>query len=66
MVIFCKQRTITPEGNVPYELEEEVMVLNNVSKFHKIPIKSIRLREQTLFQMMDFPKQRAITPEGIV
>ena len=26
------------------ELEEDMMVLNNVNKFHKILIKSIRLR----------------------
>ena len=29
-------------------LEEDIMVLNNVTKFHKILIKSIRLRELTL------------------
>ena len=31
------------------ELEEDIMVLNNVTKFHKILIKSIRLREGTSF-----------------
>ena len=29
------------------ELEEDVMVLNNVTKFHKILDKTIRLRERT-------------------
>ena len=29
------------------ELEDDIMVLNNVTKFHKVLIKSIRLREQT-------------------
>ena len=42
------------------------MVLNNVTKFHKILIKTIQLRERTLFQMVNFHKQRAITPEGMV
>ena len=42
------------------------MVLNNVNKFHKILIKTIQLREQTMFQMVNFHKQRAITPEGKV
>ena len=42
------------------------MVLNDVNKFHKILIKTIRLRERTLFQMMNFHKQRVITPKGIV
>ena len=42
------------------------MVLNNVTKFHKILIKTIRLREQTSFQMVNFHKQRAITTERMV
>ena len=42
------------------------MVLNNVTKFHKILIKSIRLRERTSFQMVNFNKQRAITIEIVV
>ena len=40
-------------------------VLNNVTKFHKILIKTIRLRERTSFQMVYFHKQRAITPESL-
>ena len=42
------------------------MVLNNVTKFHKILIKSIRLRERTSFKMVNFHKQRAITSESLV
>ena len=48
------------------ELEEGIIVLNNVTKFHKIVIKSIRLRERTSFQMVHFHKQRAITAENMV
>ena len=48
------------------ELEEDIIVLNNVTKFHKVLIKNIRLREPTLFQMANFHKQRAITTESIV
>ena len=35
------------------------MALNNVTKFHKIMIKNIRLRERTSFPMVNFHKQRA-------
>ena len=28
-------------------LEEDIMVLNNVTKFHKILIKNVRVRERT-------------------
>ena len=42
------------------------MVLNNVTKFHKILIIGIRLRERTLFQMVKFHKQRALTTESMV
>ena len=45
---------------------EDIMVLNNVTKFHKILTKNIRLREQTSFQMVNFHKQRAITTESMV
>ena len=38
------------------KLEEDIMVLNNVTKFHKILIKSILLRERTSFQMVNFHK----------
>ena len=48
------------------ELEEDLMNLNNVTKFHKILIKTIQLRERTSFQIVSFHKQRAITPEGMV
>ena len=42
------------------------MVLSNVTKFHKILIKSIRLRERTLLETVNFYKQRAITTESLV
>ena len=42
------------------------MVLNNVTKFHIILIKNIRLRERTSFQMVNFHKERAITTESRV
>ena len=41
------------------------MVLNNVTKFHKILMKTIRLRERTLFKKVNFHKQRAITAESM-
>ena len=42
------------------------MVLNNVTKFHRIIIKTICVRKQTSFQPMIFHKLRAITPESMV
>ena len=48
------------------EHEEDIMVLHNVTKFHKILLKNIRLRERTSFQMVNFHKQRAITTESMV
>ena len=42
------------------------MVLNNVTKFHKILIKNIRVRERTSFKTVNFHKQRAITLESWV
>ena len=38
------------------ELEEDIMVLNNVTKFHKILTENIRVRERTSFQMVNFHK----------
>ena len=38
---------------------EHIMILNNVTKFHRIIIKTIHVREQTSFQAMVFHKQRA-------
>ena len=40
---------------------EHIMVLNNVTKFHRIIIKTIHVREQASFQPMLFHKLRAIT-----
>ena len=37
-----------------------------MTKFHKILIKSIRLRERTSFQMVNFHKQRVITTEWTI
>ena len=42
------------------------MVLNNVTKFHKILIKNIRVRERTSFKTVNFHKQRAITTESLM
>ena len=70
IVKFHKERAITVESLVQkwtiIELEEDIMVLNNVTKFHKILIKNIRVREWTSFQMVNFHKQRAITLESLV
>ena len=41
------------------------MVLNNVTKFHKILIKTIQLREDIL-KTVNFHKQRAISAESMV
>ena len=43
---FHKQRAITLESLVRYG-PLDIMVLNNVTKFHKILIKNIRVRERT-------------------
>ena len=42
------------------------MVLNNVTKFHKILIKNIQVRERTSFKTVNFHKQRDITTESLV
>ena len=36
---------------------EHIMVLNNVTKFHKILIKNIRVRERTSFKTVNFHKK---------
>ena len=57
MVNFHKQRDITTDSRAILtiiELEEDIMVLSNVTKFHKILIKNIRVRERTSFQMVNF------------
>ena len=41
------------------------MILNNVTKFHKILIKNIWVREQTSFKTVNFHKQRATTTESM-
>ena len=45
---------------------EDIMVLNNVTKFHKILIKTTGLIDGTPSKMVKFHEQRAITPEGMV
>ena len=70
MVNFHKQRTITPKRIVRYRplsnLKKDIIVLTIVTKFRIIQIKTIQHREQKLFQMVNFHKQRVITPEGIM
>ena len=60
-VKFHKQRGITAGkyGAIwtIIELEEDIMVVNNVTKFYKILIKNIRLRERTSFKMVNFHKK---------
>ena len=41
---------------------EHIMVFDNATKFHRIIIKTIHVKEQTSFQRMIFHKLRAITP----
>ena len=77
-VNFHKQRAKTTESQLRssllvqvtittiIKLEEDIMVLNNVTKFHKILIKNIRVRERTSFKTVNFHKQRAITTESLV
>ena len=48
------------------ELEEDIMVINNVTKLHKILKENIRVRERTSFKMVNFHQQRAITNESPV
>ena len=45
------------------ELEKDFMILNNVTKFHEIQIKTIQISEQTWFQTVNFHKRRALSPE---
>ena len=70
MVNFHNQRAITTESMgaiwTIIELEEDIMELNNVSKFHKILMKKIRVRERTSFKAVNFHKQRSITTESLV
>ena len=46
--------------------EEDIMVLYNVTKFHKTLMKTIPLREWTSFQTANLHKQRAITTEHMM
>ena len=44
------------------ELEEDIMVFNNETKFHRVIMETIHLRKQASFQSMIFHKLRGITP----
>ena len=68
MVNCHKQRAITTESLVRYGPLSNLYktLLNNVTKFHKILINNIRVREWTLFKTVNFHKQRAITTESLV
>ena len=52
MVSFHNQMAQTPEDTgvirTIIELEEDNILLNNMTKFHKVLIKTIRLRERAL------------------
>ena len=67
---FHKQRAITTESLVRYgplsNLKKGIKVLKNVTKFYKILIKKIRVRERTSFKTVNFHKQRVITTESQV
>ena len=68
-VNFHKQRAITLESLVrygPLSNQEDIMVFNNVTKFHKILIKNIRVGDRTSFKTVNFHKRRAITLESLV
>ena len=43
-----RHSTTEPLRSLIIELEEDIMVLSNVTKFHKIWIKTIRLRESVV------------------
>ena len=45
-----------------YQTPERIMILNIVTKFHKVVIKITRLRDLTPSKMVNFHEQRAITP----
>ena len=47
------------------KLEKDILVLNIVTKFHKVVIKITRLRDRTTSKLMFFHEQRAITLEDI-
>ena len=54
---FHKQKAITAESMVrygPLSNLKKTSWIKNVTKFHKILIKIIPLREQTSFQMVNF------------
>ena len=64
MANFHEQRAITPEGMIwtILKLEEDIMVLNNVTKFHKAIFETIQLREGTL---LGVTYERTYVPTGV-
>ena len=48
------------------KLKKDIIVLNTVTKFHKVVIKITGLIDRTLSKMVNFNEQRATTPEGMV
>ena len=42
------------------------MVINNVTKFHKIPIKTTGLKDRTLSNMVIYQEQMPMILEGMV
>ena len=48
------------------KLEKDIMVLNIVTKFHKVMIKITGYRDRTLSKTVNFHEQWAMTPEGMV
>ena len=48
------------------KLEKVILVLNIVTKFHKVVIKITGLKDWTPSEMVNFYEKRAITSEGMV
>ena len=70
-VNFHKQNVITLECLVRYGPLSNLkktswLVINNVTKLHKILKENIQVRKRTSFKMVNFHQQRAITTESPV
>ena len=48
------------------KVEEDIMIVNNVTKFHKVVIQINGLIDQSTSNTVNFHEQRAITLEGMV
>ena len=53
-------------GDIEDYQTQDIMLLNIVTKFHKVVIKITGFRRQDTIKMANFHEQRAITPEGMV